>query len=91
MRKKNFKTFSNRKVSAVQLLSKVICCTLILTSTLVSAQVPGFDDDVNDETGPAAPLDNGIILLSCLGVAYGFYFMRKNNQLETNALIKKVE
>jgi hypothetical protein len=71
-----------RKNSIFQLFSKVMFLIILSTSTATFAQVPGFDDDVNDETGPAAPIDSSIVLLAALGTTLGICFLRKNEKLD---------
>lgn len=64
------------------LFSKAMFLIVLCTSTAVLAQGPGFDDDVNDETEPAVPIDSGIVLLGTIGTALGIFFIRKNEKLD---------
>ncbi len=85
MRKKISQTFSPKKSLFSHFIKKTIFLIFISASTITFAQVPGFEDDVNDETEPVAPIDSGTMMLSCLGAVFGIYFIRKNQKLDSRS------
>lgn len=45
----------------------------------LSAQTPGFDDDVQD-----VPVNQGIIAMAIIGIAFAFLLIRKNKRQTLN-------
>ena len=80
MKKNLLKRSTTKKRLFPRMAQNVICLLLLSTTTLTFAQVPGFEDDVNDEVPPAASIDSSLLLFSFMAAGLGIYFTKKNEK-----------
>ena len=65
-----------------KIFSKLILFLFLIFSGFVFSQPPPpFGDDVDDET--VLPIDSNIVVLCVLGVALGYYVIKKNQFVKT--------
>ena len=77
------KKVTKQRSTLIKIFSKMILTALLLVSTLTFAQVPDFDDDVDDEI-QAVPLNSKIFLMTSLSIAFGIYIVNRNAKIKIN-------
>lgn len=58
----------------ISIIATLLLLVFFLSPALVHAQLPGFNDDVDD-----VPIDGGLSLLVAAGVGYGIKKMKKKS------------
>lgn len=83
MQKNYSQTFSNTLVVRSKIFSKTVLFLFLLFSSVVIANPPAFNDDVDDQA-PPAEIDSYLVILCVVGILLGLYLLRKKELLKTH-------